>query len=214
MVSEMNRSFTDFVNDRRAYALVHNEIEGFCLPPHYDGWDITLTDDIRTYIIDDSYEVKVGLVRANDAISFDSVEYDSHFTLREIKLSDAKRAFPLSPRVFTSVEDLEEKIAMALTSGQSYEVNMGSTGPVVSFTHDGKEALELIRVDDEGEMVYRENGEWVSVGDEEMPTIFDRDLIDIEPTDVDKVVALWDEKNRDAKGLSKDELLPFAALVQ
>lgn len=214
MVSEMNRSFTDFVNDRRAYALVHNEIEGFCLPPRFDGWDIVLTDNIRTYVFDKSYDVKVGLVRSTEAIAFDSVEYDSHFSLREISLSDAKRAFPLSHRVFATVEDLEEKIAMAIEAGQSYDVNMGTSETVFSFTYDGDDALELIRVDDEGEMVYRENGDWVAVGDNEMPTIFDRDLIDIEPEDVAKAIAVWDEKSRGAQGVRKDDLLPFAALVQ
>jgi hypothetical protein len=214
MASDMSKSFTDFVNDRRAYALLHNEEEGFALPPLFDGTDITLTDASRTYIIDSSYVVKVGLVRSSEAIAFDSHDYDSHFSLREVQLSDAKRAFPLSHRVFATVEDLEEKIAMALESGNTYEVNMGVGETVFSFTYDGEEALELIRVDDEGEMVYRENGDWVPVGDGDMPTIFDRDLIDIEQSDVDKVVALWDQKSRSAEGVRKADLLPFAALVQ
>lgn len=211
----MSKSFTDFVNDRRAYALLHNEEEAFCLPPVFNGTDITLTDAYRTYLIDKTYTVKVGVVRTTEAISFDSGEYGSHFSLREVALSDAKRAFPLSFRKFATVEDLEEKIAMALESGNTYEVNMGQDGPVFSFTYDGEEALELIRVDDDGEMVYRENGNWVPVGEgDDLPTIFDRDLIDIEPDDVDKAVSVWDEKSRTASGVRKDDLLPFAALVQ
>ena len=211
----MSKSFTDFVNDRRAYALLHNEEEAFCLPPLFNGTDITLTDAYRTYVFDSTYEVKVGTIRSTEAIAFDSNDYDSHFSLREVSLSDAKKAFPLSFRKFETVEDLEEKIAMALESGNTYEVNMGQEGPVFSFTYDGDEALELIRVDDEGEMVYRENGDWVPVREgEEMPTIFDRDLIDIEPDDVEKAIALWDEKSGSAGGVQKDDLLPFAALVQ
>lgn len=209
-------SFTDFINDRRAYALDHNEEEGFCLPPSFDGKDITVTDGSRTYVIDETYETKIGSVPGVEALSFDSADYDSHFKLRDVSLADAKKAFPLSHRTFATVEDLEEKIAMALESGNTYTVREESNDPTVfSFTYDGDDALELIRVDSDGEMTYRENGEWKPVDNaEDFPTIFDRDLIDIEPDDVDKAVAVWDKNSRGEAGVKKEDLLPFAALVQ
>lgn len=208
-------SFTDFVNNRKAYALNHNEEEGFCLPPSFDGSDITLTDASRTYVFDHTYAIKIGAARGVEAIAFDSSDYGSHFSLREISLADAKKAFPLSPRKFRTVEDLEEKIAMSLESGNTYtSVERSGDDTVFSFTYDGDEALELIRVDSEGEMTYRDGGEWVPVEGENHPTIFDRDLIDIEPDDVSEAVAFWDENTRGEAGVKKDDMLPFAALVQ
>lgn len=215
MVGHMN-SFTDFVNNRLAYALTHNGEEGFfCLPPMFDGENILLTDASRTYEIDSSYEVKLGAVRGMEAIAFDSSLHDSHFSLREISLTDAKKAFPLSPRTYATVEDLEEKIAMSLESGNAYStVEKSGDDTVFSFTYDGDEALELIRVDSDGEMTYRDNGDWTPVEGEDNPTIFDRDLIDIEPDDVSAAVAVWDKNTRNADGVKKEDMLPFAALVQ
>lgn len=210
-------SFTDFVNDRKAYAMKHNEEEGyFCLPPVFNGADIVLTDASRAYVIDSTYTVKVGAVRGVEAIAFDSATYDSHISLREISLLDAKKAFPDTPRVFLTVEDLEEKIAMSLESGNTYTtVERDGEPTVFSFTYDGEEALELIRIDGDGEMTFRENGDWVPVRNaEEHPTIFDRDMIDIEPSDVDTAVAVWDKHSRNEAGVKKADLLPFAALVQ
>lgn len=209
-------SFTDFVNNRKAYALTHNGEEGFCLPPAFDGVTITVTDASRTYVIDSSYRTTVGHLRTSEAIAFDSSEYDSHLSLREISLLDAIKAFPLSPRTYLTVEDLEEKIAMSLESGNSYtSVERDGEPTVFSFTYDGEEALELIRVDAAGEMTYREDGDWIPVrGGENHPTIFDRDLIDIEPDDVDKAIAVWDNNTKNESGVKKEDLLPFAALVQ
>lgn len=209
-------SFTDFVNNRKAYAMTHNAEEGFCLPPAFDGVSISLTDASRTYEIDRSFQIKVGHVPGVEAIAFDSAEYDSHFSLREISLIDAKKAFPLSPRVFLTVEDLEEKIAMSLESGNTYTTEERNGDPTIfSFTYDGDEALELIRIDGDGNMEYRENGDWVEVHEAEShPTIFDRDMIDIEPSDVDTAVAVWDKHSRSEAGVKKADLLPFAALVQ
>lgn len=209
----MNNSFTDFVNDRKAYALDHNGVNGFCLPPYFNGSFITITDASRTFEIDSSFVTKVGSVRGVEALSFDMP--GSHFALREINLADAKTAFPLTLRTFATVEDLEEKIAMALESGNTYSVNVLSEAPTFSFTYEGEEALELIRVDSEGEMDVRENGNWVPVREVDgHPTIFDRDLIDIEPSDVDTAVAVWDKHSRTEDGVKKADLLPYAALVQ
>lgn len=215
MVEHMN-SFTDFVNNRKAYALTHNGEEGyFCLPPVFDGENVLLTGASQTYEIDSSFVVKVGAVRGVEAISFDSSRFDSHFKLREISLRDAKAAFPLSPRTYARVEDLEEKIAMSLESGNTYEVRESDGDDTVfSFTFDGEEALELIRVDSEGEMTLREDGDWKPVEGENNPTIFDRELIDIEPDDVSAAVAFWDKNTRNADGVKKADMLPFAALVQ
>ena len=74
---------------------------------------------------------------------------------------------------------------------------------------------QLIRVDSDGNMTYRENGDWLPVDNaEDFPNIFDRDLIDIEPSDVSAAVALWDKNTRSEAGVKKEDLLPFAALVQ
>lgn len=208
-----NNSFTDFVNDRKAYSLNHNGVDCFCLPPSFNGEFITVTEAGRTFEIDRSYTVKVGSVRGIEAISF--IMPGSSFVLRDINLADAKLAFPFSPRTYASVEDLEEKIAMSIESGNTYTVReTDGDDTVFSFTYDGDEALELIRVDSDGEMTYRDNGDWTPVEGEDNPTIFDRDLIDIEPDDVSAAVAVWDKNARNASGVKKEDMLPFAALVQ
>lgn len=207
--------FTDFVNNHKAYALNHNGEEGFCLPPAFDGESVTLTDASRTYVFDQTYAIKIGSVRSIEAISFDSSAYGSHFSLRDITLEDAAKAFPMSPRTYASVDALEEKIAMSLESGNTYtSVEQDNDPTIFSFTYDGDEALELIRVSPEGEMDVRDNGDWKPVKGEDHPTIFDRDLIDIEPSDVSAAVSFWDNSTREADGVKKEDMLPFAALVQ
>lgn len=208
--------FEDFVNDRTAYALTHNGNEGFALPPAVNGDVITIADGSRVFVIDDTYQVTIGRDPSKNAITFISPDYSSTFALRRVNLDDAKSAFPNTPRVFTSPEDLEEKIAMALENGLSYDGPADeSDDPTVSFTVDGDEALELIKVDNEGNMFYRDKGDWVEVqNDGNYPNIYDRDLIDIEPADVDKAVALWDSSSNNENGVKKSDLLPFAALTQ
>lgn len=172
-----------------------------------------VTDGSRDYAIDDTYNILPA--SGDTVIAFHSPTYESTFALKRVTLDDAKTAFPLSPRTFPSVEDLEDKIAMGLHDSMSYKPQELSHADVVSFTFDGDNALELIKVTEDGDMTYRDNGQWEEVSDNQnYPTIFDRDLIDIEPDDVDKAVAFWDANSGSEKGVTKEQMLPFAALVQ
>jgi hypothetical protein len=207
-------SLKSFVPNRPVYHLTHNGIEGFTLPPSLQEDVIMVTDGTRDFGIDDTYTVTVG--GGGNAISFHSKEYESTFTLREARLEDAMVIFPNTPRTFLTIEDLEDKVATTLRNAMSYEprtLPASGEDTIFSFTFDGDDVLELIRVDGEGEMTLREDGDWKPV-EGESPTVFDRDMIDIEPDDVDKAVAVFDEKNRGEDGVRKGDLLPFAKLVQ
>lgn len=66
-------------------------------------------------------------------------------------------------------------------------------GESVSFVLDeDKLILELIRIDEEGALFFREDKGWVEVGDEDAPTIFDQTLADVTESKVEDAVTFYD----------------------
>lgn len=137
------------------------------------------------------------------------------YELRELTLADVQEFYEGSVRTFDSVENGEKYIRRDLLSNDySEKVDTPFAGLTVTLSEDG-EALELTREDEEGNLFYRDNEDWTEVTDpDEMPTIFDKRFISIEPEDSDAIVALWDESLEDGTELFEEDIRPFAAFIQ
>lgn len=140
----------------------------------------------------------------------------SEMILRPLKLGDAKTIFPDTLRKFTSIGSLVASVKKEIMSANSYTPTPEAPEETVSITVDGSgNVLELIRVDGEGNLFYRDSGDWTEVAaDDEAPTIFDQVVIDIEPDDVPRAVEYYDENVSVKDDITKDEMLEFAALAQ
>ena len=139
----------------------------------------------------------------------------SELLLSQLSLSDAKTIFPNTIRKFKSVDSLVASVSKEIMNSNSYNVS-SDTGSTISITvgEDGT-VLELIRVDEDGELYYRTDRNWTQVSeDDDMPTIYDQSVIDIDPDDADLAIEYYDENVSAIEDISKEDMLEFAALVQ
>lgn len=140
---------------------------------------------------------------------------DSYYEFSPLTLEAATEIFPNTIRVFKDLSVLEEFARKAIHLAESYKVN---TAPeeVISFTiSEEDEVLALIKVTDTGDMFYWGQGDWKEVGeDEDLPTVYDQELIDVEPTDIGEALDLWKSATASGGKLTKEDILPLAALNQ
>lgn len=141
-------------------------------------------------------------------------EVDFTLELKELTLADVQEFYTGSVRTFDDVTKGEQYIRRdILTNNYAEQFDAPFSGLTVTFSDDGK-ALELTREDEEGNLFYRESSDWVEVTDSDMPTIFDRRYISIQPEDSDAIVSLWDEARSDETDLHEEDITPFAAFIQ
>lgn len=138
---------------------------------------------------------------------------DSYYEFSPLTLDVASEIFPNTKRTFTDLRVLEKYARKAINMADSYEAN---TDPdeTISFTIDSNDrVLAMIKVENEtGALFYWSEDDWVEVGeDEELPSIFDRTVIDIEREDIGEAIELY---KASAGSLTKEDILPLAALSQ
>lgn len=77
-----------------------------------------------------------------------------------------------------------------------------------------RDVLELVRINEVGDMQYRQSQDWVTMeGDEEFPTIYDKDMIFIASENETDAVALWDSKEDSDETINESEISKYAALI-
>jgi hypothetical protein len=139
---------------------------------------------------------------------------DSYFEFSPLTLEVASEIFPNTKRTFKDLAVLEKYARKAIDMEDAYEVNT-EPDETISFTVSENEAvLELIKVENEtGSLFYwSDDDQWVEVGeDDDAPTIFDQEVIDIERDDIPEAIELWKSQSTQ---LTKEDILPLAALRQ
>ena len=85
-----------------------------------------------------------------------------------------------------------------------------------SFTLDDLDnVLELVKITLEEDMFHRARGEWVEIGsDDEMPTIFDRTMLNIEPSEIGLATEFWSKNEGNIRAVRKSEVTRFAAFTR
>lgn len=176
------------------------------------------SSDERTYVVTSGVVKDVTDYTGRDTSDGLELTDDSGSTLllSNLTLADASTIFPNTPRKFTSVASLSASIEKEIMKSHSYTPTTESTEDTISITVDKSgNVLELVRTDSEGELYFREAGEWVQVGEnDEAPTIFDQSIIDIDLEDADRAIEYYDENVNSADSIPKEDMLEFAALVQ
>jgi hypothetical protein len=138
---------------------------------------------------------------------------DSFYEFSPLTLEVASEIFPNTKRTFKDLAVLEKYARKAIDMEDAYAV---STEPdeTISFTvSEDETVLELIKVENAtGSLFYWQGEDWVEVGeDDDKPTIFDQEVIDIEREDIPEAMELWKSS---AGHLTKEDILPLAALIQ
>lgn len=136
-------------------------------------------------------------------------------TFSELTLDSALAVFPNTRRTFTNIESLAAMAKKVINMADSYEVN---TDPdeTVSFTIsiEGTVAA-IIKTTKDGNLFTFVGGDWVEITeDDEAPTVFDLEVLDIEPEDIGAALDKWKESEDSGSDIPKEEMLPFAALTQ
>lgn len=190
----------------------NGEERGLTLTPVVENDSIGLPTTFRVNKLDPSYSIREN----DDGLELSSTldNYPVYY-LKNLSLEDTRKIFPESHREFESIDVMEEFVAKKLLEEMSYTVpEVNDT--TYSFTLDDNDTvLEMIYTNPDGDMFYRSDGEWVEIGvDDEMPTVFDRLLIDVLPEDNEKAVEFWDNASQNENDVTKAEITKFAALVQ
>lgn len=191
------------------FYIEHNGEPGVGMIDTADPESIMIRTGGKGYVIDSSFEVSEG----PDSITYNKPEWKSSFVIRFLELSDSQKLFPDSIKTFNDIDSLTLSAQEALMA-TGYE--QPEDLEVVSFTVDNNNnVLELIKTTAAGDILYRANGDWVMVGqDEEVPTIFDQKLIDVDKTEIDNAIAVWDDTEATGKDISYEEIRPFASITQ
>lgn len=136
---------------------------------------------------------------------------DSYMEFSPLTLDAASEVFKGTIRVFNDLEVLETFARREIQLSDSYEVN---TVPdeVISFTvGDDDSVLALIKTTEAGDLFKWTGEDWVEVGeDDDDPSIFEQELIDVERTDIGDAINLW----KSGQPLTREDILPLAALTQ
>lgn len=135
----------------------------------------------------------------------------SYMEFSPLTLETAPEVFKGTIRVFNDLSVLETFARREIRLADSYEVN---TVPdeVISFTVDEEDkVLALIKTTEAGDLFKWEGEDWVEIGeDDDDPSIFEQEVIDVERTDIGDAINLW----KSGQPLTREDILPLAALTQ
>lgn len=200
----------NFLKSNMLFYIEHNGDPGVGTIDTADPESIMIRTGGKGYVIDSTFEASEG----PDSITYNKPEWKSSFTIRFLELSDAEKLFPDSIKTFTDIDSLTLSAQEALMATGYEQTN--EAAETVSFTlDDNNNVLELIKTTEAGDILYRSNSAWVMVGqDEEMPTIFDQKLIDVDAVEIENAIAVWDDVEATGKDISYDEIRPFASITQ
>lgn len=200
----------NFLKSNMLFYIEHNGDPGVGIIDTADPESIMIRTGGRAYHIDSSFEA----TETSDSITYNKPEWNSSFTIRFLELSDAKSLFPNSVKTFNDIDSLTLSAQEALMADGMKPAE--EAGEVYSFTiDDNNNVLELIKTTPAGDILYRSNGAWIMVGqDEEIPTIFDQKLIDIDKTELETATNMWDESMETGKDVSYEDIRPLASITQ
>lgn len=200
----------NFLTSNMLFYIEHNGIPGVGMVDTADPESIMIRTGGRAYHIDDSFEA----TETSDSITYNKPETRSSFLIRFLELSDAEKLFPNTIKTFNDIDSLTLSAQEALMADGMKPAEAASE--VYSFTiDDNNNVLELIKTTEAGDILYRAGGNWVMVGqDEEVPTIFDQVLIDIDKIEIDNAIKLWDESENTGADISYDQIRPLASIQQ
>jgi hypothetical protein len=199
-----------FLRNNEMFYIEHNGMPGVGTLETRDEDVLTIRVGGKGYTVDDSYEYS----ESNGSVTYNKPAWKSSFTIRFLELSDADKLFPGSIKTFNDIESLTLSAQEALLS-DGYQADKPATD-IVSFTVDNNNnVLELIKTTDDGDIFYRSSNDWVMVGqDEEIPTIFDQIVIDVDDVEIENAIKLWDESELTGKDISYEEIRPLASINQ
>lgn len=175
---------------------------------YHDGFRVEDTNRI--------YYISPGTKRSQTetGLRFE-VSEDSYFEFSPLTLGVAREIYPDTIRVFKDLSVLETFARRDISMSDSYAEN---TEPeeVISFTvSEQDQVLALIKVTDTGDLFYWNQDDWTEVQeDEDLPNVFDQEVIDVEPTDIGAALELWKDAVASARTLHKEDILVYAALEQ
>lgn len=137
------------------------------------------------------------------------------YTLTPLELGDEKDVWVKGQKTFPTLEDLTAYSQKAIDLADNYIPNVPDEQSL-AFTKDGKgNVLELIMDNADGDLFYRENGEWVQLhADNDYPTIYDRDTIEVDPDDIDSALKFWDAAQSTDADVKDEQVYPFAKMYQ
>lgn len=185
--------------------------EGVYFAPEIKDHYVVIGLGYKSVVWDENYKTKGD----EDSFTISHPDSDTTYTFDKLSISDSKTIFPDSIRTYKSLQAFEDFLYDKLTQETSYTMQV-SIDEAYSFTvDDNDDVLELIFVDAEGDLFVRDSEQWMPItGTDDHPTIFDKTVIDIEPSDVESAVDFWDSMQEEGSDLSKNDILHFAALVQ
>lgn len=200
----------NFLTNNMLFYIEHNGVPGVGIVNTADPDSIMIQTGGRAYNIDDSFEA----TETSDSITYNKPEWNSSFLIRFLQLSDNKTLFPNTVKIFNDIESLTLSAQEALMADGMKPAEENVEGH--SFTIDSNNnVLELIKTTAAGDILYRTNGDWVMLGqDEEAPTIFDQKLIDIDNIELENALKYWDKAETDGTDISYDDIRPFANVTQ
>lgn len=196
------------LEDGKIYRLDHNGVISFAYVENRP-----LINDVAIFDTNRAWSVS-GYVPEETASGVRFEKGESYFEFSPLTLESATEVFPRTKRKFKDITVLEKFAKREIDMTESYAVN---TEPeeTISFTvSDEDEVLALIKVTDAGDMFYFIE-DWVEVGeDEDLPTIYDQQVIDVERDDIGAALELWKGSLVSGIPLTKEDILTLAALDQ
>lgn len=174
-----------------------------------DQYTLDTVGRVRNVTDYESKVTKKGLVL--------SADHSPDLLLTKLTLDDVTTIFPHTIRKFKSVGSLVASVKKEIMDSNSYTPQIDNeTEETISITVDESgSVLELVRADSAGDLYYRAEEGWVKVEEEDdAPTIFDQEMIDIAPEDVEQAIEYYDSNVNSKESIDKEDMLEFAALVQ
>lgn len=197
------------LDDNTVYRLDHNGDITVAVAENFEQ-GLRVRDTNKIYYLSETTERS----QTETGLRFEVGE-GSYFDFSPLTLEDAHQIYPYTIRTFKDLTILERFARRDIAMADSYAEN---TAPeeVVSFTVDEQDnVLDLIKVEDNGDLFHWVGEDWVKVGeDEDIPTIFDQIVIDVEREDIGSALELWKDSLLNGTPLTKEDILTLAALDQ
>lgn len=197
----------NFLANNEIYYLEHNKLPGVCTVETRNIDYLLVNVGDRVFQLDNTYNtVKEDLT----SVMYHSPDYDSEFYLQILELNDATKIFPNSLKTFNNFDVLVDNIKEAILATGTTE-----SSDTFSYTIDtNNNVLELIKITADGDIAYRENGDWTLLSpDEEAPTIFDQKIVDVDPTLLEKAITNYDTNQVEGTDQTLEDVSEYVSVL-
>jgi hypothetical protein len=196
------------LEDNKIYRLDHDGFISVAFMENRDDTSVLVFDTHRGHNV-----AGYTVVETEDGLRYEAG--DSYFEFSPLTLETAHEIFPNTVRVFKDLAVLETFARREIDMADSYEENVAPEETISFTVSDQDQVLALIKVTDTGDMFYWNQDDWTQVQeDDELPNIYDQEVIDVEPSDIGTALQLWKDAIATAKPLTKEDILVYAALKQ